>query len=96
MKQTLGLLGLLGVSQPVFAEDSVRLPEIVDCQKGNTLYRLIHPHSEAILEVYAIPDVKQNPILIDRFSLENPDEVFGHRLDLVLGYIEQCLEKEKK
>lgn len=95
MKKTIGLLSLLGISQTAFAEDRVRTAEVQDCYADATLYRVVNPKNSPVLEVYALPSPKEKT-LIDRFPLEDPDAVFGSRLDLLLGYIQSCLDKEEK
>ncbi|HIH15433.1 MAG TPA: hypothetical protein HA360_05755 [Nanoarchaeota archaeon] len=95
MKQTIfGLVGLL-MATDALAEENVHIPEVVDCYVDSVHYRVLNPDSNPRLEVYIVLSPKQEQLL-DSFSLENPDEVFGHRLDFLLGYSLQCLEKEKK
>ncbi|MDP3728459.1 MAG: hypothetical protein Q8R18_03305 [bacterium] len=95
MKQNiLGLVGLL-MARDALAHEKVRVPELIDCYADNVHYRVLNPDSNPRLEVYAILGPKQEE-LIDSFSLGNPDEIFGHRLDFLLGYSLQCLEKERK
>jgi len=93
-KNVLGLVGLL-MAGDTLAHEKVRIPEVVDCYADNVHYRVLNPDSNPRLEVYAVLSPKQEQLL-DSFSLENSDEVFGHRLDFLLGYSLQCLDKEKK
>ena len=95
MKNTLSLLGLLGLSQPALAEDSpIRIPIVDECSVGDRLYRIENPDSiDALFQVYTLPNPTEK-VLVDSFPMYGPDSVFGRRLDFLLNYSRDCEEKK--
>jgi len=94
MKQNLSLLALLGLSSPAFAEERVRIPEVTECFVGDRVYRVENAESpKALFQVYDLSSPKKE-VLIDSFAMNDPDQVYGKRLDFLLDYDLHCGEKQ--